>query len=407
MSAAYRSLTPIVIQGRPSSSWTSTHWDDVQATELVSKSGVVYYVSSQVSGTVSAVNNAVSSSQGEGDKNKLVKLNNSGRLDDSFLPPLAITSVTVAATAPTNVQSGDVFINTSDGKSYIYTGAAWQELISSGSVVSVNGKTGTVSLGAGDVGALASSALVTSVSSTSLDTQVPSALSVYTFASNANNITTGTLGSERLPLATTTGTVGAASFNSDSFSVDANGKVILKAATSSNLGGVKVSTGIKNSSGTISADFISSIPDNSTNTTKIPTPASVHSYVENKTWTSSKITGTISTAGGITSSEAALVQARAVHAYVQAQASSDSVSGVITGNGSASTFNIVHSLGAKVFVQVVKRSTGEIVFVPTVLSNNKVVFTFSTAPSSGTVFDVFIRKCNPDNPIPASTGSGT
>ena len=70
-----------------------------------------------------------------------------------------------------------------------------------------------MSLSASDVSAIASSALVTTVASTSTDAKVPSALAVYTFVNTnyapkthnhaASEITSGTLAAARLPDATT------------------------------------------------------------------------------------------------------------------------------------------------------------------------------------------------------------
>jgi hypothetical protein len=84
------------------------------------------------------------------------------RLPASYVPPLAITQTYVVASLEAQnaltVQTGDVAIRTDINKSFIYDGSVWQELRTpTDLVLSVNGKTGAVSLNNTDVGAPSSS----------------------------------------------------------------------------------------------------------------------------------------------------------------------------------------------------------------------------------------------------------
>lgn len=94
-------------------------------------------------------------------------LDSNGKLNSSTLPAIAITDTFVvnsqAAMLALTAEIGDVCVRTDLNKSFILktagasTLANWQELLTpTDAVESVNGKTGTVSLTASDVGALAS-----------------------------------------------------------------------------------------------------------------------------------------------------------------------------------------------------------------------------------------------------------
>lgn len=90
-----------------------------------------------------------------------------GKLDLDVLPSLSIATVTVVADtlerdALTPV-SGDIVVVTSETKSYVYTGSSWVELLYTADVVSVAGKTGVVTLSAGDIGGLGSLATKSTV----------------------------------------------------------------------------------------------------------------------------------------------------------------------------------------------------------------------------------------------------
>jgi len=86
--------------------------------------------------------------------NNTVLLDSNGLLPTSVLPPLAINDVTPvanqAAMLALTAQKGDMAIRADNGKSYALasnsptTLADWKEITAAGSVVSVNGQTGTV-----------------------------------------------------------------------------------------------------------------------------------------------------------------------------------------------------------------------------------------------------------------------
>ena len=94
----------------------------------------------------------------------VVAVGSDGKIPSDLLPALAITDTSVvgseAEMLALSVQKGDVAVRTDLGKSFILKAtpatqlANWQELLSPESPIqSVNGKTGTVTLAASDVGA--------------------------------------------------------------------------------------------------------------------------------------------------------------------------------------------------------------------------------------------------------------
>lgn len=98
-------------------------------------------------------------------------LDSNGKLPSSILPSIALTETYVVANQSDmlalDAQVGDVCVVTSENKTYILATAGastlshWQEIVtpsSSGFVTSVNNKTGTVTLTASDVGAVATTA---------------------------------------------------------------------------------------------------------------------------------------------------------------------------------------------------------------------------------------------------------
>lgn len=98
-------------------------------------------------------------------------LDSNGKLNTSILPSIALTETYVVANQSDmlalDAQVGDVCVVTSENKTYILATAGastlshWQEIVtpsSSGFVTSVNNKTGTVTLTASDVGAVATTA---------------------------------------------------------------------------------------------------------------------------------------------------------------------------------------------------------------------------------------------------------
>ena len=154
---------------------------------------------------------------------KAPALDSAGKLSMSVMPARVIggeylgeVSDQAGMTGKTNATVGDFVKRTDkgtywmlgvDGDNAYATAANWFEY--AGAVASVNGQVGTVSLSASDVSAIATSALVTTVASTSTDATVPSALAVYTFVNDnyapkthnhaASEITSGTLAAARLP----------------------------------------------------------------------------------------------------------------------------------------------------------------------------------------------------------------
>jgi len=82
-----------------------------------------------------------------------VGLGSNGKIDSSLIPALSLGTITSGTDYPSSPTKGDIFINTSTSKSYIYDGTQWIELSLTSGIQSVNGKTGTsVTLTASDLG---------------------------------------------------------------------------------------------------------------------------------------------------------------------------------------------------------------------------------------------------------------
>jgi hypothetical protein len=75
-------------------------------------------------------------------------LDAAGYLPNTLVPPIALTkpivysSIAARDADVANVQAGDVAIVIDVGKTYMYTGNAYTEMISTGSIATINGKTG-------------------------------------------------------------------------------------------------------------------------------------------------------------------------------------------------------------------------------------------------------------------------
>ena len=85
-------------------------------------------------------------------------LDGSGKLDNSVLPPLALTDVYVVDTIVERnvlqVQGGDVAKVVEDGKTYMYDGVStWLEITTPDAILTVNGKKGVVVLTGSDIDA--------------------------------------------------------------------------------------------------------------------------------------------------------------------------------------------------------------------------------------------------------------
>ena len=525
-------FAPITITGQPA-------WDSLGDTYLVTKSQVVTYVGDQITAGIAAVRGgSIASGEtkdvsggtvytyitsnstdagGSGKGGKLVKLNSSGLIADSMLPPLAISAISVGTSAPAagSVQTGDVFVNTDENKTYIYTGSQWQEILTpADGVTSVNGQPGpTVSLSAADVNAIATGDLVTSVTSESVDTKVPSAKAVYSFvntnyAPKTHNHTSANISDSVSAASGVTSTAtgltqakavydyaapkshdhtsanisdsiaaGTGITSSESKLVQAKAVQAYVATQISglNLGTtyVKVADGIDAGTGITATatgwtkgkavyEFVNSaISDldlantyaaktHSHTATDLPTATSSEKGIASfgaglsitsgavtlsaatadalggvkvgagngLTYSSNKITMALAsgtTAGaakqgtGVTVSSGAIsvnfstdistdassdVKAatpKAVKTYVDNAVGAASAIGTITGNGTNAAFQIAHTLGADVIVQVFD-GDGNLVYVPTQISNNKVVFNFASAPANSTTFKVYITK---------------
>lgn len=200
-------------------------------------------------------------------------LGSGGKLSTSVIPAIisqekfavggettSLADATTAMTGLSNAQVGDycymtyqsgnatatkVFMLLSDEANAYATASNWVELKNGETpyISSVNGyTTQNVTLTYTDVNAIGSNALVTTVSASSTDVTVPSALAVYNFAKNASNLTEGTIPVARLPL-----------------------------ATDSTAGAVIAGTGINVTNGEIEVDF-ASYGDSATGTDTATTP---------------------------------------------------------------------------------------------------------------------------------------
>ena len=306
-----RHFSPIIIiNGQPSS------WENVGEEFLVTKANVEAYISNN------------STAEGGTDKNgKIVKLNSSGRIAASMLPPLAITDTFEAASegamlALSNAEKGDVCIRTDLNKTFILAGdsysviTSWKELKTpSDTVLSVNGQNGTVVLSAANVGAVANNDIATSVTSASTDSKVPSAKAVYTFVNNNYSATNHTHTSAKI-----TDSISASSGIYSSATGLVQGKAVYSYAAP------KTHT---HSLSSITADLVNSysagvqISESSTHY-QMATGQAVYDRVEERT--SSVIANSISTADGITEDATGLTQGKAVKALIDSLSQNSSSS---------------------------------------------------------------------------------
>lgn len=114
------------------------------------------------SGKVTGLGTAASKNTGT-DAGDVVEVGADGKISPEILPPLAISDTFVvdaqAKMLALNAQAGDVAIRTDISTTFILSAVPatalvnWKEIVSPGKVVSVNGRTGAVTLTAADVGA--------------------------------------------------------------------------------------------------------------------------------------------------------------------------------------------------------------------------------------------------------------
>lgn len=345
-------------------------------------------------------------------------LGTGGKLPQSVIPAIAITDTFTAATesamlALSGANKGDICVRTDLNKTFVLTSDAtnayktlsnWQEMLTpTDTVTSVNGAAGAVTQA--DLG------LETTLTTTS-DTAFPSSKAVYTYVSTnyaekthshaASEITSGTLAAARLPDATasakgavilakaassgTTDTTNdakaitpkaakqiaddavsgaasgyaAAGHNHDASEINSGTLYAarLPAATTSAKGAVKIGTGLKISSETITPDFLaaSSGSYDTTNTTKPITAAAAKAIAD-------------------ASAAAATPKAKIF---------------TISGNGSTTEFTCTHGLGTANVLAQVFDSNGQLCWVATKNTGTAVVFDFAAAPASGTTYTAVI-----------------
>ena len=325
--------------------------DGAVTIQLQSNSGLSLNANGLKVDTSSIKGDIIGTTQG-----KAPALDSAGKLSIDVMPARVIggeylgeVATQAAMIAKSNATVGDFVKRTDTGTYWMlgvdgansYNNASnWFEY--AGAVSSVNGNIGAVTLDAAAVSAIATADLVTTVASTSVDTKVPSALAVYTFVNgnyapkthnhNASAINAGTLAADRLP-----------------------------AATTSAKGAVIVGTGLKVSSGTISADFLAASNGvyDTTNTTKPITAAAAKTIAE----------------AAASSATAAAAKGKIF---------------TITGDGSKVSFTCTHGLGiSNVLVQVYD-STGKQVLVAIEKDTTTVTFKFATAPASGATYTAVI-----------------
>lgn len=109
--------------------------------------GTSNLTSADISDFVTAVNTQISAVRGAVDG--IAPLDSGSKIPNSYLPDLAITDVHVvadnAARDALSVQAGDIAIVTGTNITYIYTGSAWQEMLTApDGVTSINGFSGPV-----------------------------------------------------------------------------------------------------------------------------------------------------------------------------------------------------------------------------------------------------------------------
>ena len=168
-----------------------------------------YYTESEVDASLALKLDA----NQKGVANGVATLGSDSKIPISQLPALAInetfTATSQSAMLALTAQRGDIAIRTDINKTYILSSDSpttlvdWKELVSGGQVSSVNGQTGTVTLNATNVGAAATSHTHAISDTTNLQTTLDGKASL-SHTHVAADITSGTIATGRLPVATAT-----------------------------------------------------------------------------------------------------------------------------------------------------------------------------------------------------------
>lgn len=369
-------------------------------------------------------------------------LDTNGKLVKSVIPAVAISNTFTAANqtamlALSSAEEGDIAIRTDLNKTFILTSSAanaystlanWQELLTpTDAVSSVNGQTGAVMLTAANVSAIAASALVTSVASTSTDTTVPSAKAVYTFVNShyapvnhnhaAGEITSGILSPARIPVATSSA-IGGVKVGSG-LSITA-GLLSVTVARSGNYSAADDSLPVTMKAVATYADTtyaksshnhgmlagpaaVFNLPfDLETDETYLATQdiiAPVYSttatyhvgdYVTKEGILYRCVTA-VSTAGAFDDAKwSAVTVMESVNVIAN---SSGRYDGTITGNGTLTEFTLTHNLGTRnVFVEMIDSEYNQVLCAVQKTSANSVTIYFAEAPTASETYYVAIRS---------------
>lgn len=258
---------------------------------------------------------------------------------------------------------------------------------------------------------------VTTISSSSTNAQVPSALAVYTFASSASNLTSGTIPSARIPAATSTAMGG---IKVGSYLSMTAGVLSVSCATSSNYSvtddaapvSMKAVVAYANSALSLSNhthQFLAgpvttfNIPYDyeSSSTYLAAQDVIANVYSESSTYAVGdyatydgllyKCTTAIATAEAFNSAHWTSVTIMSSVATISG--SSGRYEGTITGDGSTTEFTITHNLGSQYVHFTMIDGANDLCIIPIrYTSANALKVTFVSAPASTESFHVIISK---------------
>ena len=304
-------------------------------------------------------------------------LNASGKLPDTVIPPLALgeyageVSTKNDLTTLTNAQQGDIAKVTSDSTAanngvYFLNGAAtvlsnWIQIVGPGSVISVNGQSGVVTLTAADVGAVPTTR---TVNGKALSDNISLAASDVGAVPTTRTVNGKALSTD---IALTADDVGAVPANADIeggtfpvVTVDENGLVTagraLLATDIPNLDASKIASG----------QFVLA---------RLPT---------------GNAAGMLPVLGGEAQNGQALAWDSSSQRFVPITLTTGNVNryeGSIQGDGTKTEFSFAHGLGRAGIVQVVD-SDGAPFMVAFTIDATNVTVTFSTAPTASESYTV-------------------